>query len=208
VGEKPYLRIVSHYESCLDEHGDTHLGVDWPMAADVPVRHRVMLDIILEPSSEVSVLDLGCGASGLYEYILEHDLRIAYTGVDISPKFVELSRSKFSGNTYHCLDILDDDARLPVFDYVVMNGVFTEKLDLTFEAMLEYVLAVVTKAFAHAEVGIAFNVMSAHVDWERDDLFHLPFDRLAAELTARLGRSFVFRSDYGLYEYTTYLYRS
>jgi hypothetical protein len=28
-------------------------------------------------------------------------------------------------------------------------------LDLTFEAMLEYVLAVVTKAFAHAEIGIA-----------------------------------------------------
>ena len=27
--------------------------------------------------------------------------------------------------------------------------------------------------------GIAFNVMTKHVDWERDDLFHLPFDQLA-----------------------------
>src|SRR5260221_3771151 len=28
--DKKYLAIVSHYESCLERHGDTHLGVDWP----------------------------------------------------------------------------------------------------------------------------------------------------------------------------------
>jgi len=56
-------------------------------------------------------------------------------------------------------------------------------------------------------MGVAFNVMSKHVDWERDDLFHLPFDTLARYLIASLTRNFVIRSDYGLYEYTTYIYR-
>ena len=58
-----------------------------------------------------------------------------------------------------------------------------------------------------ARRGIAFNVMSKHVDWERDDLFHLPFDVLAAFLRAEISRHYQFRADYGLYEYTAYVYR-
>jgi len=61
--------------------------------------------------------------------------------------------------------------------------------------------------FSHAAIGIAFNVMSKHVDWERDDLFHLPFDTLAEFLEEHLTRNYVFRNDYGLYEYTTYAYQ-
>mgnify|MGYP006179677761 CR=1 FL=1 len=26
--------LIDHYEACLDAHGDTHRGVDWPNAAD------------------------------------------------------------------------------------------------------------------------------------------------------------------------------
>jgi hypothetical protein len=48
--------------------------------------------------------------------------------------------------------------------------------------------------------------MSKHVDWEREDLFHLPFDTLAAFLKQELSGNFVIRNDYGLYEYTTYVY--
>ena len=63
------------------------------------------------------------------------------------------------------------------------------------------------RVFEKARVGIAFNVMSKHVDWERDDLFHLPFDVLAGFLRRELSRHYVFRANYGLYEYTTYVYR-
>jgi len=46
VEPKNYLAIVSHYESCLERHGDTHLGVDWPEKKDAETRYRVMLDVI------------------------------------------------------------------------------------------------------------------------------------------------------------------
>ena len=42
MSEPDYRSIVAHYEACLAEHGDTHLGVDWPNAEDVatpPPRH-------------------------------------------------------------------------------------------------------------------------------------------------------------------------
>ena len=210
MDDKKYLSLVAHYEACLDAHGDTHRGVDWPRREDAETRYRVMLDLIRPEArgQRVSLLDFGCGASHLNEYIVAHGLsQIEYAGLDASDKFVRLSRGKFPSNRYFCVDVLDGDAALPTFDYIVLNGVFTEKLDLSFDEMFAYFRRLLTRVFAHATAGMAFNVMSKHVDWERNDLFHLPFDAAAAFVTKELSRQFVFRNDYGLYEYTTYVYR-
>src|SRR5215510_7245599 len=207
MAEKKYLSIVSHYENCLDRYGDSHLAVDWPRAEDAQKRYRVMLDVIRPETQKVSLLDFGCGAAHLKEYIREQRLdHIEYAGLDLSEKFVRLSRSKFPENQFFCQDVLDENASLPIFDYVVLNGVFTEKRELSFEEMLAYFKQLVRHVFAHAAIGIAFNVMSKHVEWERNDLFHLPFDTLAEFLTKELTRNFIFRNNYGLYEYTTYVY--
>jgi len=67
--------------------------------------------------------------------------------------------------------------------------------------------AIISSAFGSTSVGVAFNVMNKHVDWERDDLFHWEFDSVAAFLKARVTRHFGFRADYGLYEFTTFAWR-
>ena len=207
--DRKYLEIVAHLESCFDRHGDSPQGVDWPNREDALTRYRVMLDVIRQRGDErVSLLDFGCGLSHLYEYMLARDLnRIDYSGLDISAKFIAASRRKFPANTYYCSDVLAEDGTLPEFDYVVMNGVFTEKVTLSYEAMLEFFKNLTARVFRLARVGIAFNAMSKQVDWERDDLFHLPLDELAWFLTRQLSRDFVIRNDYGLYEYTVYLYK-
>jgi len=207
---RKYLDIVSHYESCFERHGDNHLGVDWPKKADVTRRHRIMLEVV-KPNlrdGTVRLLDFGCGAAHLYEHIRDNGIvDIEYSGLDLSDKFIELCRRKFPSHSFYCLDLLEENETLPRFDYIVMNGVFTEKRSLTFEEMFVYFKQLVKKVFEKAEIGIAFNVMSKHVDWERQDLFHLPFDELAAFLKQELSRNFIIRNDYGLYEYTTYVYR-
>ena len=208
-GQPKYLNIVSHYEDCLDKYGDTHRGMDWPNPVDTITRYRVMLDIIRETQgTRVSLLDFGCGASHLYSYILENGLSyIDYTGLDISEKFVRLSREKYPNISYYCLDLLQTPVQLPTFDYIVLNGVFTEKQELSNEEMWEYFMQLIIKVYDIARTGIAFNVMSSHVDWEREDLFHLPIDKLAAFLVKEVSRNFIIRNDYQLYEYTTYVYR-
>lgn len=205
-----YQSLIEHYEDCLERHGDTHLGVDWPNLRDAETRYRVMLEVmgtdILE--SGVSLLDFGCGAAHLWQHMTEQGRgNVRYVGLDASPKFVDLSRSKFPDLEFHCLDALVDPTPLPEVDYVVMNGVLTEKRGMTFDAMWEYSQRLLERVYPAARRGIAFNVMSKHVDWERDDLFHLPFDALAAFLRQRLSRHIRFRADYGLYEYTAYVYR-
>jgi hypothetical protein len=204
-----YHAIIDHYEQCLAEHGDSHLGVDWPNAVDAETRYRVMLELVRAPCDrDITLMDFGCGAAHLYEYLSRHQrTAIRYMGVDASARFIELSRRKFPTTEFHCLDVLTDEATLPDVDYIVMNGVLTEKRGLTFDDMLDYMSRLLPRVFASARVGLAFNVMSQHVDWQRDDLFHVPFDLIAAFLKANLSRHFVFRADYGLYEYTTYVYR-
>lgn len=203
-----YQSIIRHYERCLAEHGDTYRGVDWPNPVDAAKRYEVMLDLIRQPAEGTTLLDFGCGASHLYEYMLQRGFdEIRYGGLDASPAFCALASKKFPQNTYQCVDVLKHPEQVGEYDYVVMNGVFTEKRELSFDAMFGYMQQVLLAVFPKVRRGLAFNVMSKQVDWERDDLFHMPMDTLAAFLLKHLTRHFVVRNDYGLYEYTVYVYK-
>ncbi len=210
MNHKKYLSIVSACEASLEKHGDTFLGVGWTKKKEyADLRYKVMLEVIKpDISRKVSLLDFGCGASHLLEYMLQHNIQnVDYSGLDLSQQFLNLSRSKFPYIRYYYLDVLCDDLELPRFDYIVLNGVFNYKGELSFDEMLAYFKAVIGKSYNKARTAIAFNVMSKQVEWERDDLFHLPFDPMASFLTKEISRNFVIRHDYGLYEYTVYVYR-
>lgn len=203
-----YQEIVSHYEACLERHGDTHLGVDWPREEDVIKRYRIMLEVVRENTGKFSLLDFGCGAAHLYDYIIEQGItNIDYSGLDISEKFIMLCKKKHPNTPFYCADILSNESAVPEADYIVMNGVFTEKRSMGHEEMFVYFQSMLKKIYPLAKKGVAFNVMSKQVDWERNDLFHLSLDEMATFVTQNFGRHFVVRNDYGLYEYTVYLYR-
>jgi ubiquinone/menaquinone biosynthesis C-methylase UbiE len=206
---KPYSPIIAFCEEWLEKHGDTPVGVGWPRG-DADTRYRVMLELIRPSPSPVTLLDFGCGASHLYEYILRHKFdRILYSGLDLSPRFLELSREKFPSVSYYDVDVLDPHSiPLPEFDYVVMNGVFNYRGRLSQDEMFEYLCELVRRVSGRGRVGVAFNVMSKQVDWEREELFHLPVDRLLSFLSREVSRHVVVRHDYGLYEYTAYVYMS
>src|SRR4029078_11211902 len=99
-----YRTIIDHYEACLAQHGDSHLGVDWPNAADAENRYRVMLELIRRPhDGRISLMDFGCGSGHLYEHMLRAGYNdIHYIGVDASPRFIELSRRKFTDTAFYC----------------------------------------------------------------------------------------------------------
>ncbi|MDB5282326.1 MAG: Methyltransferase type 12, partial [Bacteroidota bacterium] len=200
MSEKKYTDIVGHYENCFDKHGDSHLGMDWPKEDDANTRYQVMLDVSKFAKTSLksfSLLDFGCGTAHLQEYILKHNIEgVNYSGLDLSEKFVNVCRQKFPTLKFYQADLLENPEALGSFDYIVMNGVFTEKRELSFDEMFEYFQKLVTAAFAKANVGIAFNVMSKAVDWEREDLFHMPTDLLIQFVTKKLSRNFIIRNDY------------
>lgn len=205
---KRHHEIVRACEEDLHRYGDNFRGVGWtkkPEYADL--RYRVMLEL-LRGREPATLLDIGCGTSMLNEYRIAQGMdHVAYSGLDLSPAYLEVSRAKFPQVTYYQADILDDDAVLPRFDYVVMNGLFNFRGTIGREEFWEYMQKMIVRADQLSTRGFAFNVMSKYLDWERDDLFHLPFDQLAGFLDANVSRHFTMRHDYALFEYTTYVYK-
>lgn len=199
-----YSEIYKHYETCLEKHGDCHLGVDWPNQEGADVRYQVMLDLMFDDGD---LLDFGCGCSALLDYILRTKRTVRYHGCDISEKFIKLSRSKHPETAYYLLDLLHEP--LPRdFDYIVCNGVFTEKLSMEQDEMWPFFGDMLQRLWPHVNKGLAFNTMSKNVDWERADLFHVYIPELESFLSKHLSRHYVFRNDYGLYEFTTYVYKA
>jgi SAM-dependent methyltransferase len=202
--------IVESCEQDLERYGDTYQGVGWTKSqVHADLRYRVMLELVRRPlAGRITLLDVGCGASHLYEHMRANAITdIEYSGLDLSSKFLALSARKFPDVTYFHADLLDDTARLPTFDYVVLNGLFNYKGTASHDTMWAYVQALLRRVAAIARIGFAFNVMTKYLDWERDDLFHLPLDMMAAFIGAEISRAFVVRHDYGLFEYTVYVYK-
>jgi cyclopropane fatty-acyl-phospholipid synthase-like methyltransferase len=203
-----YKTIVKHYENCLEKFGDTHLGVDWPKLEDVIIRYQVMFELINQNKlSEFSILDFGCGAAHFYDFLIKKNIKFHYAGLDLSNKFISLCRLKFPSEKFICCDILETPEVIGLYDYIILNGVFTEKRELSNDEMFDYFNKVIKILYDKCRIGLAFNVMTKHVDWEREDLFHLAFDKLASFLKQEISKNFIFRNDYGLYEYTTYVFK-
>lgn len=210
-----YKEIINHYEKCFKKFGDTARGVDWTKEDQVDIRYQVMLEITnfykkpYDNKKKISILDFGCGLSHFYEYLNKNDLNhIDYTGLEISKIFFEESKKKYPKNIYIYGDILKDDNLLnKTYDYIISNGVFTEKKNLTYDYMFDYLEKMIVSMFKSCTKGMAFNLMSKQVDWEVETLFHVPIDDIANLLTKKITRNFIVRNDYGLYEYTVYVYK-
>lgn len=202
--------IQRHYEECLEKHGACAKGMDWPDEKDLEKRFEVMVGAMRGSYRPASLLDLGCGAGLLIDYLKRRGLLdgiIKYKGIDLSPRMIEVARECHPAYRFEIRDILTHPLREKSVDYVIINGLLTEKLTLKQREMESFACRILQGAYDACRVGIAFNVMNSHVDWKRKDLFHWPLDRMTQFLVSNCSRSIVIRMDYGLYEYTVYVYR-
>lgn len=204
-----YGRIVEHYEELLAQHGDSLHSVGWPKEQAARVRFGVMADLFRGAPEGWTLLDFGCGASHFYEHLAAQGrLPKTYTGLDMSEKFIRVSEKKFPDNKYICRDVLADPLPGPVADYAVANGLFTYKGGMDAAAMREHMRRMLAAIYPLCGVGMAFNVMSPYVDWRDETLFYEPVQSVMDFVAEHLSRHFVVRHDYGLFEYTVYVYRA
>jgi SAM-dependent methyltransferase len=209
---RPYKSLITLVEKYFSEHGDSHEGLGYPKADGFYERYRVFLDVTkLRPDGEtpVKLLDVGCATGNVLDEIKASGRTgISYRGIDLSPLMIAKAREKHPeaefvlGDPFDLTEVWEDHP-----DYVILGGLFQCRLQMSQAEMTDYMVRMIRLAFMHCRRGIVFNVMSKHVDWEREDLFHVPFDEMAELVQANLNRNYVFRADYGLYEYAVYVYK-
>jgi SAM-dependent methyltransferase len=211
MSKTPQTLISEACEEDLLKYGDNFRGVGYTKSEyEASERYALMLEVIRERGAEISLLDLGCGLGHLLDFIQRHTAyqNVRYTGLDLSRRYIDAARKRHPETAFVLMDVLGSDAELGTYDYIILNGLFNYRGSISWDEMLLYWQRLTAVCYAHCTRGIVFNVMSKLVDWERDDLFHLPFDSLAAFVGKHLSRHFIIRHDYRAYEYTTYVYRS
>lgn len=209
--KKQYLKIADYYSQAFEKHGATPQGLAWDNQENLNKRYEIMYNIIESPFQPTSILDFGCGYGGFYNRLLKGHRYINYSGIDINENAIIKARELYPEVSFFSFDIHTADPeywyRVKNYDYIICNGTFTVKGPLTQEEMTNFMCSTLEKLWTKTNKGIAFNCMSKILDFERDDLFHVSFDELSMWVYDNLSSKFTIRQDYGLREFTMYVYK-
>jgi 2-polyprenyl-3-methyl-5-hydroxy-6-metoxy-1,4-benzoquinol methylase len=208
VIEEVTKKLTEHYARKFREFGPTPAGVDWGKEADVRLRYDKMLavtDHAQYSGSAPVLLDVGCGYGGLLLRARERGLTLNYTGVDSCQEMIHYAREHNGEGTYICSDIFDFSPA-DQYDFVVCNGILTQKLTTSIQEMNVFAQALIKKAFSLCRGGIVFNVMSSHVNFIAANLYYRDPSEFLAWCMAEVSSRATLDHSYPLYDYTMYLY--
>lgn len=94
----------------------------WDYIEDEKARYHAIAKFFHQCTPNASVLDVGCGKGGLYQYLNNSSSGLAYTGIDISENAVAAAAKRFPQARFRQLDF-DQQAFDKKFDLVVFNEV-------------------------------------------------------------------------------------
>jgi SAM-dependent methyltransferase len=198
--------LHDHYRATFLTHGATSLGVDWGSREDAArLRHDMMLAVADGSPGGGTLLDVGCGYGALADRIDDRGLSLDYTGIDVVVEMVDEGRRRHPHRSFLQGDFLEVET-LGTFDYVICNGILTQKLAASTLDMNTHARRLITALFAACRRGCAFNVMTTYVNYQVDNLYYRNPAELLAWCMAELTSHVRLDHAYPLYEYTLYLY--
>ena len=142
--------LGEHYSRTFAAHGEKPQGVDW---GPCPEDHLMRLERMLAVADLgigggtcgcPTLLDVGCGYGSLLGLIQERGQSFDYHGIDLCEAMIQAAKARFPGARWSVEDVLLWDPGIK-FDYVVCNGILTQKLGATIREMDEYAKDLITK---------------------------------------------------------------
>jgi 2-polyprenyl-3-methyl-5-hydroxy-6-metoxy-1,4-benzoquinol methylase len=201
-------KLKQHYSETFERHGPNARGVDWSAEADVLLRYDNMLNVIPvhDKKRKLTFLDVGCGFGGLFEYATQQGYTLDYTGIDVCENMIIHAKHNYPAARFECMDIFDLDEKYH-YDYVVCNGILTQKLSSSILEMDKFAQALIRKLYRHSNQGLAFNIMTSKVNYMVDNLYYRNPVELLAWCLSEISSHIRLDHSYRLYEYTTYIYK-
>ena len=184
------------------------MGVDWGQDEEnLNLRYVKMLAVLQDSDLSLpTLLDVGCGFGGLLRYAGTKGINLSYTGVDVAENMIKWAKDNFHQNQFILGDVLEIDLETQ-YNYVVCNGILTQKLNIPGLAMDEYAHKLIRRLYDLCLQGIAFNVMTTKVNHFANNLYYRNPAELLSWCMSEITRHVKIDHAYPLFEYTIYLYR-
>ena len=202
--------LRKHYANTFKSFGATSEGVDWGHDSDrLNLRYEKMLALSSDLTKDgVSLLDVGCGFGGLLDYASGRNISLNYTGIDVVDDMIKYAEKNTNETARFIIGDILCLADEEKFDYIVCNGILTQKLDASGSDMDQYANRLIKKMFAMCREGIAFNIMSTKVNFFSNNLYYRNSAELLAWCMSEISPYIKVDHSYPLYEYTVYIYRT
>jgi SAM-dependent methyltransferase len=205
--KKSLINLKKTYETNLEQYGYSYKSVGWKEIGALK-RYEIMTNLFLSDKKRKRILDLGCGLSHYFLYLKNINLKnFTYIGVDISDKMIQKSKLFYPKNLYLNLDVLNAKSKLPKFDYALINGLFTQKLNYSDKVMFLFLKNILKKVFFLSKKGIAFNLLTPFPDWKNKKNFYPPIEKILKFIIKNLSKKIIINHNYKLFEYTIYVYK-
>jgi SAM-dependent methyltransferase len=203
--------MKEHYSKTFSEHGTNSMGVDWGSQEDRAfLRHQKIADVFDLKDEEFSVLDVGCGYGAFLDYLNDSKnsyKNIEFVGIDVVPEMVETGQSNHPDARFICSDILQHNFEDQIFDYVVCNGILTQKLTANDDDMEDFAHQIIQRMFSLCRKGIVFNGMTSYVNFQVDNLFYKDPLEMLSWVMSEVSPHVKLNHAYPLYEYMIYAYK-
>lgn len=205
---KTLERLEKLYDDHLSAHGDSPQATQQADRQTQEQRMRVLCQVT--DLRQAKILDFGCGTGHLLTFMRQEcGYEGEYVGYDIARSMVETAAAKYTNARFEHRNILA--AGIPEdFDVVLVTGTFNNFTNDNWAWMT----ACLKLLWQRTRVALAFNNLSAYVDFFAEGLYYEDPGRVLRFCKEELSPLVTLRHDYCVrpgvvpYEFTTCVYRS
>ena len=193
--------IQNRYNERLNKYGENIEA----LASGTIERRTIRFDILTEIGIEngSSVLDVGCGFADFFKHLKEKNIDVLYTGIDIVPELIKVSKLKYPGLDLQYRDLQKEPFMKSSYDYVVCSQVFNLEMGSNSNEVL--VKEMIKIMFKIARKGVAIDFLTSYVDFKQEHLHYYEPEKIIS-YSKKLTRRITLRHDYPLFEFCVYLF--
>jgi hypothetical protein len=199
------LKQAAHYESLLLKHG---VSVDAVASARQEYKNLryELLSGVFENDNHFTLHEIGFGLGHYYEFLKQcfPDRNISFSGSEVTSSFLEYCHQHYPDCKFDNHDFAASPTA-SMYDYVILAGVFYQLGKSSEDEFSEFVKRILRNAWASTNRGLAFNMITSHVDFRYDHLFYADPSETLFFVSQNLSRFIKINQSYPIFEYTVYV---
>ena len=176
-----------------------------PVGYNTTSEQRYLMQNLLVGFYNASILDIGCGRADLYDFIVNFypDLNFTYNGIDHNPIMNDWAKEKYG---VECQTGAFESAKLTQSEWVVANGVFTQRRCETEDEDLRKLFEDVDTLYQTATNTVAFNLLNPINNTHHEGFFYV-HPGLVLDMLIEKYQNVVLRNNYSKDVYTVQIYK-